>query len=84
MSPLVLGIVQWSGWTEWTPCDVTCGVSVERRSRNRECEQFTECSEEETRMCNRIPCVLCELWIMCECGMLGVKSGTGGRTCLDI
>ncbi|KAI6654174.1 Coadhesin [Oopsacas minuta] len=50
--------IQWNAWTSWTLCDVTCGISLETRKRERNCEVFTDCLEQESRMCNRIPCVV--------------------------
>eukprot|EP00800_Vazella_pourtalesii_P020926 TRINITY_DN758_c0_g1_i10.p1 TRINITY_DN758_c0_g1~~TRINITY_DN758_c0_g1_i10.p1 ORF type:complete len:693 (-),score=112.26 TRINITY_DN758_c0_g1_i10:1057-3135(-) len=84
------GIVQWTGWTQWTPCDVTCGISLERRQRERDCDQFSECTQEETRMCNRIPCELYiaggwgdwTSWAQCS-QTCGEGQRTRGRACND-
>ena len=52
----------WSEWSEWDACPVTCGGSEQRRSRN--CDNPSpeyggnDCTgeSEEFRPCNELPC----------------------------
>lgn len=52
----------WTSWSSWTPCSVTCGTGIETRTRN--CSNPTPenggqaCSGQgiDTRQCNNTAC----------------------------